>query len=402
MHPRLRIAGLSAAMALVIGLTLGGAAIATADVNGQHAQPAGMVGAGRTASRSAVPWSQVGSGWTLVTYTTATPFAARPKAGATTLYLVNPAGGKYVMYRWPHVPADGGVHLLAWSGDGKRAMVEVAKSPTSSAEQLDQLTLATGKLTRLRLPASVTPVTYTRPAGLAVLAYRLLASPPSIQLARYNLSGRLEKVLFTLKTTSNNGGFVNIFDSSLYNPDGTALALTTAPAGVTGAEHTVLISNAGGLARRYRSAGSCLFVGWWTASQLLTGNCATKRLFVTPVSGAKPSPLTATTSPGRFVQDAWRLAGHVYVQLTGPVCGTGSLGVVRGGRLATVSVPKLAAGATVVTATSSKLLIVANRCMGSSGLLWFNPRNSAKVQVLGQNHGQGVTSWVPYYEVNGR
>jgi TolB protein len=398
----MRIAAPLVALTLAIGVTLGGAAIATAGVHDKHAQLAGTVGAGRTASRSAVPWSKVGTGWTLVTYSTATPFAAQPQTGATTLYLVNPSGGKYVMYRWPHVPADGGVHLLGWSGDGKRAMLEVAKSPKSSAEQLDQLTLASGKLTRLRLPASASPISYTRPDGLAVLAYRLLASPLRIQLARYNLSGRLEKVLVTLKTTSNNGGFVNIGQSSPYNPDGTALALTAAPGGVTAAEHAVLVSNAGGLIRRYRSADSCLVAGWWTASQLLTGNCATKRLFVTPVSGAKPSPLTASTSPGRFVQDAWRLAGHVYVQLTGPACGTGSLGVVRNRRLATVPVPKLAAGATIATASASKLLIVAERCMGSSGLLWFNPRNSAEVRVLGQNQGQGVTGWVPYYEVNGQ
>lgn len=93
MHRRLRIAAPFAAMTLVVGLTLGGTAVATADVQGQHAQPAGIVGAGRTASRSAVPWSKVGPGWTLVTCTTATPYA-RPKPGASTLYLVDPAGRK--------------------------------------------------------------------------------------------------------------------------------------------------------------------------------------------------------------------------------------------------------------------------------------------------------------------
>ena len=83
MHCRPRIATSIAAMTLAVGLILGGTAVATAGVHGQHAQAARLVGAGRTASRSAVPWSRVGPGWTLVTYTTATPFAARPKAGAT-------------------------------------------------------------------------------------------------------------------------------------------------------------------------------------------------------------------------------------------------------------------------------------------------------------------------------
>jgi hypothetical protein len=400
MNRRLRIAAPFAAMTLAVGLTFGATAVASAGVHGLHAKPARMVGAGRTASRPAVPWSQVGPGWTLVTYTTATPFAARPRAGATTLYLVDPAGGKYVMYHWPHVPADGGVNLLAWSGNGTRAMLDVANSPKSTAERPEQLTLATGKLTRLPLPASAIPITYTRPDGLAVLGYRVLASLSKVQLARYSLSGGLEKVLFTQKTTGN-GGFFN-FGGSPYNPDGTAIAMTATENGAVTAGHTLLISNAGGLTRRYRSADSCLFVRWWTASQLLTENCAAKRLFVTPVSGARPRPLTpAKTAPYRYVQDAWLLAGRVYVQLSGPACGTGSLGVMRNGRLANVPVPKGLRGATIVTASTSKLLVVAERCMGSSGLLWFKPGDKAGVQVLGQNHGQGVIGWVPYYEVKG-
>jgi hypothetical protein len=403
MHRRLRIAASFTATTLALGLTLGGTAVATAGVRGQHAQPAGIVGAGRTASRLAVPWSKVGVGWTLVTYTTATPFASPAKAGATTLYLVDPAGGKYVMYHWPHVNADGGVHLIAWSGDGGRAMLSVAKSPTNTAEELDQLTLATGRLTRLRLPASAIPVSYTRPDGVAVLAYRFLASPPGIQLDRYGLSGRLEKVLFTQKTKGNNGGgFFNLGQTSPYNPDGTAIALTLAEGGTATAGRSVLISNAGGLIRRYRSADSCFVAGWWTASKLLTANCAESRLFLAPAGGARPTPLTpANKSPYEFLQDAWQLAGHVYVQLSGPACGTGSLGVVRKGELVKVTVPGLSAGATVVTTSTSKLLVVAERCMASSGLLWFNPRNSAQVQVLGQNQGQGVIGWVPYYKVNG-
>jgi len=398
MRRRLRIAVPFAAITLAIGLAVGWTAVATAGVHGQRAQAAGMAGAGRTASRSAVPWSQVGPGWTLVTYTTATPFAGPPKAGATTLYLVDPAGGKYVMYRWPHVPADGGVALIAWSGDGARAMLGVATNPKSTAAELEQLTLATGKLTRLPLPAGASVIGYTRPDGLAVLAYRSLASPAEIQLARYSLSGALEKVLFTQKTGSTGGGFVNTGQSP-YNPDGTAIALTVGQS-ATAAGHTVLISNAGGLIRRFTSADSCLVVGWWTASQLLTDNCADNRLFLTPVSGAKPVPLTpASTSAYRFLEDAWQLAGHVYVQQSGPACGTGALGVVRGGHVVTVATAPR--GAVIATTSASRLLIVAEHCMASSGLLWFNPANSTKVQVLGTNQGQGVIGWVPYYKVNG-
>jgi hypothetical protein len=166
------------------------------------------------------------------------------------------------------------------------------------------------------------------------------------------------------------------------------------------------ISNAGGVIRRFTSADSCLVVHWWTASELLTRNCAGQRLFVTPVSGASPVPLTpapltlAAGSPYRFPEDAWQLAGHVYVQLTGPACGTGSLAVIRGGRLADVPVRTGDRGATIVAASRSELLIVAEGCMRSSGLLWFNPADSAQVQVLGPNQGLGVLGLVAYYEVN--
>jgi hypothetical protein len=397
MHRRLRIAAPFAAITLVLSLTLGGTAVA-AEAHGQHPKTSGLAGAGQTASRSAVPFSQVGPGWTLVTYTTATPFAARPKTGATTLYLVDPAGGKYVMYRWPHVSADGGVNLLAWSGDGQRAMLDVQKG---GADELEQLTLATGRLSRLPLPASALPISYTRPDGLAVLAYRLVLSPVRIQLVRYNLTGGLEKVLFTLKTKNNNGGaFVNLSQSP-YNPSGTEIALTAPQAGATGKQHLVLISNAGGLTRQYGWAGSCQLVAWWTAHRLLTMNCAGRRLFLTPVSGGKPAPLTpARMSANEYVRNAWSLAGHVYVQLSGPACGSGSLAVMRRGRLADVAVPTVRFPS-IVTAGASKLLVVAQSCMGSSGLLWFNPRTSAEVKVLRRNQGQGVIGLVPYYALNG-
>jgi TolB protein len=388
-----------AALTLAASLALTGTAVAASGAAGQHGPSVRMVGAGRTASRAAVPWKNVGAGWTLVTYTTATAFAARPKAGATTLYLVDPAGGKYTLYRWPHVPSWGGVNLLAWSGDGKRAMLEVAKSPTSDSEQLDQLTLSSGKLTRLALPNSAFPIGYTRPDGLAVLAYLSRTSPAEIQLVRYSLSGALEKVVFTQKTSG--GGSVNPGAASPYNPAGTSLAATVSPNGSMTAGHTDLISNGGGLIRRYSAAGSCEFVRWWTATQLLTGNCAGKRLFVTSVGSGRTTSLTpATTSSFLRLDNAWLLAGHTYVQLYGPACGSGSLGVVRNGRLVSVSVPKLGAGPAIVTASTSRLLIVAQQCQGSSGLVWFNPASKAEVRVLSSNKGEGVIGWVPYYELN--
>ena len=62
---------------------------------------------------------------------------------------MDPAGGKYVTYRSPHVPADGGVNLLAWSGDGKRAMLEVARSPKSMVSSAGALLQGQRKVVRV-------------------------------------------------------------------------------------------------------------------------------------------------------------------------------------------------------------------------------------------------------------
>jgi hypothetical protein len=71
--------------------------------------------------------------------------------------------------------------------------------------------------------------------------------------------------------------------------------------------------------------------------------------------------------------------------------------VLRNGNLVNVPVPKVRP--TIVTASTSRLLIVNEACMGSSGLLWFSPTNSAEVHVLRQNQGQGVINWVPFYRL---
>ena len=63
--------------------------------------------------------------------------------------------------------------------------------------RLEQLTLATGRASHIRLPARVSPFTisYTRPAGQGLLAFRPVHG--GTQLVRLSLTGRLVKVLAT-------------------------------------------------------------------------------------------------------------------------------------------------------------------------------------------------------------
>jgi hypothetical protein len=78
---------------------------------------------GAQASRSAIPWSQVGPGWMLATWGPAPGLAPgeQPPAGSptrdnetTTLFLVNPIGGRYLVATLAP-PASG--QVVDWSPD---------------------------------------------------------------------------------------------------------------------------------------------------------------------------------------------------------------------------------------------------------------------------------------------
>src|SRR5690242_3190224 len=77
-----------------------------------------------------VPWSNVGPGWTLATWSPVTahrpgekpgPGEADPETAATTLFLVDPAGNRYAITTLSG--DDAGLHLTDWSGDGSHALL---------------------------------------------------------------------------------------------------------------------------------------------------------------------------------------------------------------------------------------------------------------------------------------
>ncbi len=95
------------------------------------AQPAGGT------ARASVPWDRVGAGWVLAQYASAPPEGG---SGPAALYLISPGGTRYQLASWPDwrfAP-----QLVAWSGDGKRALFQVF----SGKGGVEQLTLATGQV----------------------------------------------------------------------------------------------------------------------------------------------------------------------------------------------------------------------------------------------------------------
>jgi len=359
---------------------------------------AGLLAAGAVAGVSAsaataapqvrVPWAQVGPGWELVEYTNGTP----AKHAATTLYLVSPGGGRHAVYSW-RASASFAPSLIAWSGDKTRALLYAGDSG-----QLAQLNLLTGKLTKFTMAGQAQAVGYTRPDGLNILGIQM--SGPVSTLARYSLTGARLKVLAT------SGDYDPV--DALYTTDGTMLAV----AGTTGVR---LISNADGLIRTLKVPGTdpnmgCVPERWWNSSTILAGCFApakfeVTRLWLVPVSGARPTALTPQRTAGSHDYGdigAWRLNSGLYLQSLG-ACGTLVLNKQNAnGSVSQVNVPGTPNDNTrVVSAAGQRLLIDAlTGCPGSDSLLWFNPGTRAEQWLFkAPSNAFGVLAVVPYYSL---
>ncbi|HEY6275711.1 MAG TPA: hypothetical protein VIX86_05220 [Streptosporangiaceae bacterium] len=350
--------------------------------------------AGRVGPRSAVPWTRVGPGWVLAQYTTSgnpdtgTPGPARP----VDLYLVDPAGGRYLMYRWP---AGQGQQwqLVDWSGDKARALFQIGGTAT-----VVQLALAQGTMSRFSLPVNVSAQAYTLPEGTNLLAVTQPPGAGPAELERFDLTG-------ALRATLARGPDIGRPASSA---DGTTLAVGAS----TGVE---LVSNAGGRPRLLRVPGvdrrlGCSAVRWWDASTLLAqcipARASAPQLWLVPDGGGAPSSLTPVRSgrgPDLGDINAWRLPSGLYVQALGP-CGTEFIArQAANGSLTQVSIAGTSGNNRVLGVTGGRMLVQAQvGCPGSSSLLWLDPATGAAQTLLAPARGQrGVLGAVPYGRPNG-
>jgi hypothetical protein len=424
-HPRTLIAALAAVVVVAAGAYFAfggqqpGRAGATGPGSGTKSKPVPhMLAAGHTGGRGSVPWSIVGQGWTLAELSAAQPNASGTAAGpgSSMLYLVDPEGGKYLMRSWPGAPPT----LLAWSGDGARALMsEVPGSPGAQPATFSVLTLATGQSAILHLGADVSPVSFTRPDGLNILAIQRTGK--KFQLRRYDLAGGYQATLSTMRARQVVPAWqldnCASFCGALSSPDG-----DTAVWGIAGDEMQ-LVSNAGGLIRKLRvpSSGhppSCLPLSWWDPGTVLA-KCAapgqpdadSQRLWLVPASGAAPTalaPPSGAPSGVGFDEGAWTAGGQVYItqtssaQCPGAASGPGGLSLLSVGQGQAVT-PVAVPGSTsnfdnVVAGVGSRLLILAQTsCPGTSSLLWFSPSAGTTQPLLTAPSGElGVIAAVPY------
>jgi hypothetical protein len=289
---------------------------------------------------SQIPWDQVGPGWILAAWSPTqglnpgqTPPAGQPAAAPVTLYLLDPAGGRYAITTFPpskgagpddpsHTP-----QLADWSGDGRHALFEefVDAGGKTTVTEVD---LATGAKQTFTAP-SYTSVTYSRPTGQAILLSDFDTSSGNYRtyrstLERVDLSGT-KQLTFPTDQLGAAGKFNNAY---LQTPDGKQLILGTD-------NGMVVVGNDGVVARQLPMRGprsSCRPVRWWTSTVILAV-CDTpppippapvaaseSQLWQVPLAGGAPTALTPVNGQGLGYLNAWQLPSGTFLDDV-PGCG---------------------------------------------------------------------------------
>lgn len=333
--------------------------------------------AGQQGTHQQVPWAHVGPGWILAEW------SPTLTGSATSLFLVDPAGGRYLIDTLPASPAASApTDLVAWAGDGQRALFSSSNSsPTVEVLNLRTLATTTFGLT------NASPTGFTAPDGLAILINSSVNDAGQTQLERVSLTGRLEQ---PYPASFVPGGSYN--ESALYSPDGTELAVGTS-AGVE------LMSN-GGQGLRYLNVSPsvqfCRPVRWWTPAELLTSclpnGSGESQLWLVPTSGVAPRALTASPPASQDTGDldAWQLSSGTYVQDAG-ACGYTYVARLQPGGLTTpVAIPGVPSGeSTVILGAQGDRLAIRNvpgspqTCAHGPGLMWFAPDTNSVTPLLG-------------------
>jgi hypothetical protein len=352
-----------------------------------------------------VPWSQVGPGWMLAMWNEATPTnpgeevpagEPTPYDAATTLYLVNPEGGRYAITTFEAPGENGQLPALAdWSGDGSRALFY---------RQGDDLTvievdLRTGERTSFPVKGgyAVTP-RYTRPEGKAVLLLKSRDVDSPASLTRVDLTGKQQLTYPVDELPSK-------FNASyLSTPDGTRLVLGTD----TGLSR---MGNDGtpGIELPVPGVSNCTPTRWWETDVALARcygpDFSYTQLWLVPLDGTAPTPLTGKNdgqqAPDLGALNAWQLPEGTFVQAAGG-CGHVYLAKLNSsdGTTTPVSVPDVddQRSVRVLGVADGQLQLQATLSCGSGeSLVDYNPESGTSTLLLGGDvNGGGVVDAVPY------
>lgn len=358
-----------------------------------------MAARGVEAALSEIPWPQVGPGWLLATWSPAPgrgsgePPPGQPTIDSvpTTLYLVDPAGGRYPITSFPPSGAGPGVTLADWSGDGGHALLY---TNMPGALRITTVDLHTGRQTAFAAEGGFSVIPhYSRPQGTAVVLAKWHDTEPA-SLKRVDLVGKPE---LTYPVQSDFQGWY------LSTPDGAELVLGMA-------DGLALMGNDGTAGRTLPIAGerNCGPTRWWNStSTVVLARCLNDnlaRLWLVPISGEPPTALTAPlTGRDQDLGDvnAWQLPTGTFVQTEG-ACGSRYLGKLSGigGITTPVTVPEVEPHSSirVIGANGGHLRLQATVVCGSGrSLLDYDPAANTSTVLLGPPlNGGGVVAVVPY------
>jgi hypothetical protein len=366
-----------------------------ADAEPDNAPP--MAAHGVEAPLAAVPWSQVGPGWMLAMWSpvpglhageSPPPGSPTYQTAVTTLYLVDPAGGRYAITTFPP-PGDGpGLTLFDWSGDGTRALFATSENGNTVLIEVD---LRTGTKTTVTVKGTGARPRYTRPDGKAVLL-ETPKGPGAGSLERVDLAGN-HQLTYPVGPD---------FHGYLSTPDGARLVLGTGP-GLS------LMGNDGAPGKALPIAGQteCAPMRWWDpGSTIVVARCSSSagsQLWLVPTDGGTPTALTAPNKgqngPDLGDINAWRLPAGTYVQASG-ACGVIYLARLNGdGTTSKVSVPEVHGATVVVVGVNGGDLDLEAEvgCGGGQSLIDYNPAAGTSTVLLGPSvNGGGVINAVAY------
>jgi hypothetical protein len=354
---------------------------------------------GVEAPASAIPWESVGPGWFLAMWGPHTgvypgPDLTKWEQQATTLFLVDPHGGRYLI---DTLPAPSLYQLFDWSGDGRRALIGTPTTGAQSKSRVEEIDLVNGKVIS-RFTSSGSNAydawyQFTRPAGLALLRSSQ-NSYGVISVARLSLSGATQQAYRTALPA-----VASVNTAVLPSLDGTELVVAATHGLALFANNGTFLKDIG------PSTKSCSPDRWWSNTDLVascqtfspTSN-AVAALWQVPINGAAPTQLTFPRAPDYGDVNGWKVGSEIYLQALGP-CGTEFLARrLSDGTTKQVTVPKAANDERVIGAASGRLALQAViGCGGGKSLFWFDPTTAQETPLLGPPlNGGGVLTALPY------
>ncbi len=319
---------------------------------------------------SAVPWTLVGKGWVLATWEPTD--VARSPRGATKneLVLLSPSGARYGL---AVLPAD--AELVAWSGDGERALLDEGASQTT----LKVLNLRSGSTEQgftLPDPSSVfyESAGFTRPDGFALMVGTQTDDHQLV--TRYAFDGARQ-----LNYPTSFGTLGASTGSWLSSSSGTELVLGAR-------KGLAIVANDGRVLRLLPSphAAYCVPLRWWSAAVILARCGSLPRLYEFSAGGGAPRALTRRPVPpddGDLA--AWHVGAAAYVQVAS-ACGYIYLAKLKGDAPELVHVPGVPTSHSVLVdgvSGTSIVLQASVACQSGSSLLDYTPSNDRARVVLG-------------------